>query len=598
MHDKDDNIIYIGKAKVLKNRVRQYFMAQKSHGAKVRAMVSHIAWFEYIVTDSELEALVLECNLIKKHKPHYNILLKDDKHYPYIKVTISEPYPRLTVTRSIKPDGARYFGPYSGMSVVRDTLDVIKKIFLIPTCKRVFPRDIGKGRPCLNYQINKCFAPCRGEVSQGDYKKVFLDICSFLEGKTDALCDMLERNMNIASQKLEFERAAELRDKLNSLKSAAQKQKIVSGKMENQDIVAFKCYDSKAFFEIFFVRCGRISGRKSFVTNDIDELCDTQIMSEFLKQFYSDAPYIPGEIISSCDIDDKELFVAWLTSRLNKKLIFTVPKRGDKAALIRMVEKNVDLSIDDYKLNMLKKEVNKNALIKLKEYIGLSKTPKRIESYDISNISGTSNVGVMITYKNGVYDASCVRKFRIKSFEGSDDYMAMAEVIKRRIIRAKDEENKISQGTLKKGDAKFLPLPDLILLDGGKGHVNTILRVLADLDADISLYGMVKDDRHSFRALTDGKHEIDIPKNSPAYNLVCSISEKVHEVAIGYHRKLRGKKGLSSELSNIDGVGDVKRKKLMRYFKSIDNIANASIEELISSGIDKKTAKSVYDYFN
>ncbi len=598
MHDKDDKIIYIGKAKVLKNRVRQYFMSNKNHSAKVLAMVSHIAWFEYIVTDSELEALVLECNLIKKHKPHYNILLKDDKHYPYIKVTTNEPYPRLMVTRSMKNDGARYFGPYTGMSVVRATIDVIKKIFLIPTCKRSFPRDIGKGRPCLNYQINKCFAPCTGDVSQAQYKEVFNNICSFLEGKTDELIDELEKDMNKASDMLEFEKAAEFRDKISALRAIAQKQKIVSDKNSNQDIASFKCYDGKAFFEMFFVRGGRVLGRQSYIIDDIDELDDASIMAEFLKQFYAEASYIPSEIIVSSMPNDYELFINWLSERLGKKVALTAPQRANKAALLRMVEKNVDLSIDDYKLNMLKKEVNKNALEKLGEYVGLEKTPKRIESYDISNISGTSNVGVMIVFKNGVYDAALTRKFQIKSFEGANDYAAMAEVIYRRINRAKDEEDKISRGVLNKKDAKFLPLPDLILLDGGKGHVRAIEKVIKDACVDIALFGMVKDDHHSFRALTDGSDEIELPKNSPAHNLVCAISEKVHETAIGYHIKMRGKKGLLSELSNIKGIGQVRRKKLIKHFKSIDNIASADINELIMAGLDSKSAKNVYDYFN
>ncbi|MBE7026780.1 MAG: excinuclease ABC subunit UvrC [Ruminococcaceae bacterium] len=598
MHDKDDNIIYIGKAKILKNRVRQYFNSSKSHSPKVRAMVNHIAWFEYIVTDSELEALVLECNLIKKYKPHYNILLKDDKHYPYIKVTMNEEYPKLAITRAMKNDGARYFGPYSGMGPVRQVLDVIKKIFLIPTCKRVFPRDIGKARPCLNCQINKCFAPCTGKVSQTEYREVFNNICSFLEGKTDELVGVLEKNMNDAANVLDFEKAALARDKIAAIKAITQKQKIVSDKMANQDVIAFKCYDGKAFIEVFFIRNGRVLGRKSCVIDDIDELSDTEIMSEFLKQFYTDATYIPNEIICQCETQEADLFVGWLSKRLGKKLVFSVPVRGEKAALVKMVQKNADLSIENYKLNMLKKETNKNTLEKLAEYIHLETAPKRIESYDISNISGTSNVGVMIAFKNGAYDSSLTRKFQIKSFEGSDDYMAMSEVVYRRIIRAKDEENKIQQGVLEKSKAKFLPLPDLILLDGGKGHVNTIKHVLEKEDVSIPLFGMVKDDKHHFRALTDGDIEITLPKNSPVYNLVCAISEKVHETAISYHAKMRGKKGLSSELSNINGIGEVKRKKLMRVFKSIDNIANAGLDELISAGIDKRSAQNVYDYFN
>lgn len=598
MHDMDDKIIYIGKAKVLKNRVRQYFMASKNHSAKVRAMVSHIAWFEYIVTDSELEALVLECNLIKKHKPHYNILLKDDKHYPYIKVTMNDAYPRLFVTRSMKNDGARYFGPYTGMGVVRTTLDVIKRIFLIPTCKREFPRDIGKGRPCLNYQIRKCFAPCTGGLSRGDYRAVFEQICSFLEGRADELTASLEKEMRAASAALEFEKAADLRDKLSALRAAVQKQKIVSDRMINQDIAAFVCCDDRAFVDIFFVRSGRVTGRQSHRLDGVGEMSDAEIMGEFLKRFYSESAFVPDELIVQCDIEERELFVEWLSGRLGRKLQFTVPQRGEKLALVKMAFKNAQISIENYKLEQLKKESQANTLVKIAEYLGLPKAPVRIESYDISNISGTSNVGVMVVFKNGVHNASLHRKFRIRSFEGQDDYMAMSEVIERRLGRAAAEREKIEQGTLDVAKAKFLPLPDLILLDGGKGHVHTIAKVLEKAGADIPLWGMVKDERHRFRALTDGEREVTLPKNSDALRLIGAVSEQVHETAIAYHTKLRGKKGLSSELSGIAGIGEKRRKKLMKYFKSIDGIAQASLDELEAAGLDKKSAKNVYDYFN
>lgn len=598
MHDEADNIIYIGKAKILKNRVRQYFMAQKSHTPKVKAMVSHIAWFEYIVTDSELEALVLECNLIKKHRPHYNILLKDDKHYPYIRVSMNEQYPALSVTRKMKRDGARYFGPYSGMGVVRQTLDVIKRIFLIPSCKRKFPQDIGKGRPCLNCQIGRCFAPCTGNVSAEQYRRIFEDICGFLDGKSDELAEIFEKNMNEAAERLEFEKAAQLRDKLGALRAVTQKQKIVSDKMANQDIAAFKCYDGKAFAELFFVRGGRLLGRRSFVIDGISELGDGEIMAELLKRFYTDAAYIPNELIAMCDLDERELFVDWISERSGRRLIFTVPQRGQKLGLIKMVLKNADISIESYKLSMMKKENNINTLEQLAGYIGLDSGLTRIESYDISNIAGTSNVGVMIVFKNGEYDASLQRKFQIKSFEGADDYMAMREVIYRRICRARDESDKIERGALDKAKAKFLPLPNLILLDGGRGHVHTVKALLEEMGESIPIFGMVKNDKHGFRALTDGETEILLPKNSPAYNMVYSISERVHDSAIGYHIKMRGKKGLASELENIDGVGETRRKKLMKHFKAVDRIAQAGVEELMLAGIDRKTAQSVYEYFN
>lgn len=598
MHDKDDTVIYVGKAKVLKNRVRQYFQSSKNHTGKVRAMVSHIAWFEYIITDSELEALVLECNLIKKYKPHYNILLKDDKHFPYLKVTMQEAYPRLIVTRRMENDGARYFGPYTGMTVVKNTLDVIKRIFLIPTCGRKFPDDIGKGRPCLNYQIKKCFAPCRGDIDPEEYRKVFSDICSFLEGKQDDLIEGLTENMNQAAQNLEFEKAASLRDKIASIQAVSQKQKIVSSSMADQDIVAFVCYDDKAFVEIFFVRYGRVIGRQNFRMDAIGELSDSEIMGEFLKQFYSSAVNFPTQLIISHEIEDSEVFAQFLSSRRGRKVEITVPKRGDKVSLIRMVERNARQAVEDYKLNRLKKQLNDGALEKLAGYLGLDAPLHRIESYDISNISGTSNVGAMVVFEDGVSAPNKYRKFRIKTVEGQDDYSSMAEVIYRRFSHAMREREQIEQGQLELEKAKFLPMPDLILLDGGKGHVSAVGKTMAELGVSVPLFGMVKDDHHRFRALTDGVREINLPKNSAAYSLVGNISEQVHKTAIEYHVKLRGKKGISSELANIDGIGTTRRKLLLKKFKSLEAIASAGVDELVDAGLDRRSAANVFDYFH
>lgn len=598
MHDSMDRVIYVGKAKVLKNRIRQYFQSAKNHGAKVRAMVSHIAWFEYIITDSELEALVLECNLIKKYKPHYNILLKDDKNFPYIKVTMQEDYPRLLVTRKMTDDGARYFGPYTGMGIVKNTLDVVRRIFLVPTCKKKFPASIGKGRPCLNYQIKKCFAPCRGDVSLEEYRKVFSDICSFLEGKHDTLIAELTRSMQEAAGRLEFERAAALRDKIASIKAVTERQKIVSDSRADQDIAAFACYNDKAFMELFFVRGGRLMGRQNFRMDAAGDLSDGEIMENFLMQYYSSAVSIPKELILSCEIENRDVICQYLSGRLGRKVTITVPKRGAKKDLVKMVKKNAWQAVETYKLGVLKKQANENALIKLAEHLNLDSPPRRIEAYDISNLSGTNNVGAMVVFKDGQPASGQYRKFRLKTVEQQDDYSSMSEIIFRRFTHAKKEQQQIEEGKLTLEKAKFIELPDLILLDGGKGHVSVVRRTLQELKIDVPLFGMVKDDKHRFCALTDEKTQIALPKNSAAYNLVGRISEQVHKSAVQYHINLRGRKGISSELENINGIGEARRKLLVRHFKSLEKIAAASLEELLAAGLDKRSAANVYEYFH
>ncbi len=598
MHDAQDRIIYVGKAKVIKNRVRQYFQSAKNHGAKVRAMVSHIAWFEYIITDSELEALVLECTLIKKHKPHYNILLKDDKHFPYIKVSMQDDYPRLTVTRKMTDDGARYFGPYTGMEIVRHMLDIVGRIFLIPTCARRFPADIGKGRPCLNYQINKCFAPCRGNTSREEYREVFAGICSFLEGRHDALIANLTAQMETASKDLAFERAASLRDKIISIRAVTQRQKVVSDSGADQDIVAFACYDGKAFVEIFFVRSGRVTGRQNFCIDDAEGLEDAEIMDGFLKQYYASAVFVPRELVLSCETEDKAVLNQYLSERLGRKVTITVPKRGEKKNIIKMVEKNAWQAVEDYKLKKLKKEADTGALQKLAACLQFGSVPNRIEAYDISNISGTSNVGAMVVFEGGVPAKSEYRKFRINSVAGQDDYASMSEMLCRRFTHAQREQQEIREGKLAPGKAKFTKLPDLVLLDGGKGHVSAARRTLDALGISLPLFGMVKDEKHKFRALVDEESQFTLPKNSAAYTLVGNISEQVHKTAVAYHINLRGRKGISSELANIDGIGDVRRKLLMRRFKSVGAIAAASIQQLVAAGLDKRSAANVYAYFH
>lgn len=598
MHSKDNTVIYVGKAKILKNRVRQYFQNNKNHTPKVRAMVEKIEWFEYIICNSELEALVLENNLIKKYRPHYNILLKDDKQYPYIRVTMNESYPRFCVARTIKKDGARYFGPYSGMSTVKYTLDTVKKIFKIPTCKKSFPRDIGKDRPCINYQIGKCFAPCSGSVGEAEYREIFERICRFLEGNTGEVIKMLEDKMNEAASNLRFEAAASLRDTIKGLRALSAKQIIVSEDMADRDVINFKCYDNKAFFEVFNIRSGRLLGRVSHIIEDISSLSDEVIMAEFLKRYYTESANVPYETVTGCEAEEADMIEEWLSSLRRKKAHLITPKRGNRVKLLSMLDKNINNDIDDYKISVLKKQAEKNVLEDLEKYASLKKLPQRIESYDISNISGAASVGVMVVFEGGVKKSSQYRNFRIRTVSGQDDYKAMSEVIERRMKRAADEKKLVDEGKLSLSKAKFLPLPSLMLIDGGKGHIHAVKKVLSRFEYDFEVLGMTKNDKHSFSFLTDGENKIELPKNSAPFRLIGSICDETHDFAVSYHTRVRDKKEMLSELSNISGIGEVRRKILLRAFKTMDKIAAASVEDMIAAGIDERSAKAVYEYFN
>ncbi|MCX7715013.1 MAG: excinuclease ABC subunit UvrC [Clostridia bacterium] len=598
MHSADDAIIYIGKAKVLKNRVRQYFQNSSNHTPKVRAMVSNIAYFEYIVTDSEIEALVLECNLIKKHKPRYNILLKDDKHYPYIKVTVNDPYPRIMMTRRILDDGARYFGPYTGSNTIRNTLDVVQNIFNHPTCRRKFPEDIGRGRPCLNYHIKKCFAPCTGNVTKEQYREIFFEICSFLEGKHTQLLHTLEEEMKLASNKMEFEQAATLRDKINAIRAIEQKQKIInSNKQVDEDIIAFEKLDGKAFAEVFFVRSGKVIGRENYRVDNAADMSDNEIMTEFVQQFYARAAYIPQIILLEHDIDDKELVKSWLAERRGKSVTIEVPKRGEKKKLVELVKKNAGIAADNYKINKLKEEEKHNVLAKLAECLGLEKEPARIESYDISNISGSENVGAMVVFRNGFPDRQAYRKFKIKGFEGADDYGAICEVLYRRFRRALEENRQIETGEITESEARFLPLPDVIFVDGGKGHVRAAQTLLDEIGIEIPVFGMVKDDKHRTRAMVSPNGEIEISMISNVFNFITRIQDEVHKTAITYHRELHRKNAVKSELDGIRGIGPKKRAALLSHFKSVENIKNADMDALLEA-VDRVSAENVWKYFH
>ena len=599
MHNSEDEIIYVGKAKVLKNRVRQYFQKNKNHTPKVLAMVSNVAWFEYIVTDSEIEALVLECNLIKKHKPKYNILLKDDKQYPYIKVSINKEYPRIYMSRVLKKDGAKYFGPYAGMQTVRNTIDIVQKIFKPPTCSKKFPQDIGKGRPCLNYHINNCFAPCiKGKVSRDEYRQVFFDICSFLEGNHEKLLDEMQNQMMEASKKTEFEKAAILRDKIQAVKQFEQKQKIINAdRQTDADIIAAARLGHKSYIEMFFVRMGRITGHKSFKIDDTNHVTDGEVTADFMKQFYSDTDDIPREILTEFPLDDAEVISDWLSKRAGKKIFIITPQRGEKKKLVEMVHKNAEISAENYKENSFKYAESKNKITsEIAEKLNLETLPNRIESYDISNISGTNNVASMVVFIDGKPSKKDYRYFKIKSFEGADDYRAMQEVIYRRLRRAAEEQQQIDEGIIEEKDAKFLPYPDLILLDGGKGHLSSVTEIMDMTETEIPVFGMVKDDKHRTRGLISHEGEIMLSPMDSVFKFITNLQDEVHRSAITYHRKLRSEELKKSELDEINGIGNVKKTKLLKYFKSIDKIKKAPIDEL-EKVLDKKSAREVYDYY-
>lgn len=599
MKDKTGKVIYVGKAKILKNRVRQYFQNTEKHAPKVSAMVSKIDTFEYILTDSELEALVLECNLIKKYRPYYNILLKDDKNYPYIKVT-NEEYPRLKFVRKMEKDGAKYFGPYASAYTVREAIDFACKMFKIPSCDIKLPRDLGKKRACINAQIGKCCAPCENIISKEEYKKRIDDACDFLDGNSSKLISKLEAEMKQAADKMEFEKAAGVRDKLNALKQIENKQKIVSEKYADEDIIGFFESENKTFAEVFFVRHGRLLGHHSTVISNTKGMEPQEIAENFIKQFYQDADYIPKNIYTQYKCEDEELLSKFLTELSGRTTKIITPQRGEKRALVDMAHKNAKQSALNFILkNGEGKKGIKRTILDLKEELGLKTPPYRIESYDISNTAGEDNVGSMVVFVNGEPAKSKYRRFKIETATGGDDYHSMAEMILRRLTHAKDEEKLIETGELLRENAKFLPLPDCIFLDGGKGHLSVISELLELTDFDIPLFAMVKDEHHRTNALlkSDGK-SIGLKRNSQEFRLVASVQEEVHRFAIDYHRKLRGKKMHTSSLCEIDGVGDITAKKLLRHFKSIANIKVLEIEELKKSGISEKVATNIYNHFH
>lgn len=597
MHNSEGSVIYVGKAKILKNRVRQYFRKNSNHTPKVLAMVANVAYFEYIVTDSETEALALECNLIKKYRPKYNILLKDDKHYPYIKVSINEPYPKVMKVRRLQKDGAKYYGPYVSEGLVKNILELVQKLFKPPVCRRKFPDDIGKGRPCLNYHINNCFAPCTGKVSRDEYRQVFFNICRFLEGNHRELIEALTEQMTEAAKNMQYEKAADLRDKIRAVKDIEEKQKIINtDKQTDNDVIALAREDSIAFCEVFFIRSGKVVGRENYKIDNTLHSSNEEILTDFVKQFYRESEFVPQEILTEFKIDDCDLIEKWLGTVRKRRVTVTCPQRGEKRRLVEMVKKNADIALGNYKIKVMKEREKNTILDELQKQLALEKRPYRIEAYDISNIQGEDNVGGMVVFENGKPAKRKYRIFKIKSFEGADDYASMREVIYRRFRHAVEEEEKIKTGGMNRNDAKFLPLPDLLLLDGGKGHLSVIGELMDMMDIDIPVFGMVKDDRHRTRALISSKGEISLNPAGAVFKLITHIQDEVHSTAIGYHRKLHGK--ITSELDKINGIGEKRRKGLLTTFKTIDRIKEADIKTLMSAeGMDRKAAQSVYDYF-
>ncbi len=597
MKNKNGDIIYVGKSKLLKNRVSQYFMNSKNHSPKTIAMVENVANFDYIMTDTETEALALECNLIKKHRPKYNILLKDDKHYPFIKITLNEEYPRIFMTRKIIRDGAKYFGPYMSGIMVKSAIDTIRSIFKVRGCNLSLPRDIGKGRPCLYYHMGQCSAPCSEKISQKEYREAFEHIADVLEGKSEEIISVLKTEMQKASNSLEFEKAARYRDKIESLKILGEKQKIMLTKEDNRDIVAAFRRETECCVQILYMRDGKIQGSEYFVFEDSDAT-EGETLCEFIKQYYYTSTNIPKEILISCEIEDREDIAKWLSEKTNHTIKLNIPVRGEKAKLVEMARSNAEESLKQYIFKRNREQIEQNIVLKdLATLLTLKKIPFRIEAYDISNISGASSIGVCVVYKNAIASKSDYRKFNIKTVDGADDYESMREVISRRINNAYAEQDSINNGELNPDKAKFLPLPDLILLDGGKGHVSAIRLLMETLGEEIPVFGLVKDDKHRTRDLTDEHREYGVRQNSVLFKFLYEMQEEVHRFAITSFRKRYEKTSVYSTLEAIPGIGPAKRKKLLNTFLSIDRIKSASIEEL-TSALDRLSAKNVYNYFH
>lgn len=594
MHGENDEIIYVGKAVSLKNRVRQYFQSSRNKGAKIEQMVTHITRFEYIVTDSELEALVLECNLIKEHRPKYNTMLKDDKTYPFIKVTVNEPYPRVLFSRTMKKDKAKYFGPYTSSTAVKDVIELVRKIYMVRSCNRSLPRDCGKDRPCLYYHMKQCTAPCQGNVSEEAYKQNIGQVLHFLNGNFQETIDQLTEKMMAASEDMRFEDAAGYRDLINSIRRIGERQKITTYGEEDRDIIAVAMDESEdlreqdAVVQVFFMRGGRLIGRDHFFLRVARGDTKAQVLSSFLKQFYAGTPFIPAEIMMQTEIEDGEIIEDWLSARRKQRVHIRVPKKGTKEKLVELAKENAWMVLSKDRERIKREEGRTIGAVKeIEDWLGL-KDIVRMEAYDISNISGFESVGSMVVYEKGKPKRSDYRKFKIKWVQGPNDYASMEEVLTRRFTHESKGEYD-----------SFSILPDLILMDGGRGQVNIARKVLGELGIDIPVCGMVKDDNHRTRGVYFNNVEIPIDTSGEGFHLVTRIQDEAHRFAIEYHRSLRSKEQVHSVLDDIPGIGETRRKALMRRFRSVENIRDASVEELSQTeSMNVQSAEAVYQFFH
>lgn len=590
MHDKEDHIIYVGKAVVLKNRVRQYFQKSRNVSPKIARMIEQIAWFEYIVTDSELEALVLECNLIKEHNPKYNTMLKDGKSYPFLKATIQEDFPRFVLARQMKRDGAKYFGPFTSGAAIRDTIELLNKLFHLRNCRKVLPRDVGKERPCLYHQMGQCPAPCQGIVDREEYRENFQKAISFLNGNTKEVLKDLQQKMEQLAQNMQFEEAAVYRDLIDSVRQVTERQKITSGDQEDRDIIAIARKEDEAVVQVFFIRGGKLIGREHYYLTGVLEEAEGHILSAFIKQMYAGTPYVPRELWTECEPEDSGAILEWLAKKRGHKVMFRHPKRGEKVRLLDLAKRNAHMVLaqDAEKLKQ-EREKTLGAMEEIERLLGLQGL-NRVESYDISNINGFETVGSMVVFEKGRAKKNDYRKFRIRTVKGPDDYHSMEELLTRRFTHGQRQE-------LAEMDS-FRLFPDVIFMDGGKGQVNVAERVLQELKINIPVCGMVKDDHHRTRGLFFRNEEIPIDIHGQGFRLITRIQDETHRFAIEYHRQIRGKAQVHSILDDIPTIGTARRKALMKYYESLDDIKKATVEELKEvPGMNERSAKAVVEFF-
>ncbi len=599
MHDEADTILYVGKAINLHNRVRSYFRKIHGRGPQIEKMVQQIARFEYIVTDSELEALVLENNLIKENSPKYNTLLKDDKTYPFIKVTVSEAFPRVQFSREMKKDKSRYFGPYTSAAAVKDTIELLNKLFKLRTCNRVLPRDIGQERPCLNHHIGQCLAPCQGYISQEEYRGRVDRALEFLGGNYNMILKDLEKKMQDAAEELNFEEAIRYRDLYESVKSVSQKQKITQNDGEDKDIIALAQDEQDAVVQVFFVRDGKLIGREHYYMTNVSGFSRKDILQQFIQQFYAGTPFLPRELMLQEAVEDMDVLEQWLGGRRGSRVYLRVPQKGSKEKLVELAAQNAELILSRDKEKIKREEGRTIGAVKEIASLLHLEHVSRMEAFDISNISGFANVGSMVVYEKGKPKRSDYRKFKIRTVSGPDDYACMKEVLTRRFLHGMEEKEELSAKKMDTEYGSFTKFPDLLLMDGGKGQVNIALEVLKELDIDIPVCGMVKDDNHRTRGLYFHNEEIPIDKHSEGFKLITRIQDEAHRFAIEYHRSLRGKTQVRSVLEDIPGVGEARRKALMRHFKSIEEMKNASVEQFAEiPEIPENIAKGIYDFFH